>query len=265
VTYGADIKETTKFAAGSYALPFPVLGGRLRIGILYGETTLKAEAKPNDQVTLPVKGAIGSAEVNNTFYGGSLVWSGDIGYLSAAGIMTSGDTEMIDKFICCVGTIYREKHDGYSGSLVAGRVFPLVADGLKLDLRGGLGYTKTKGDPFDTLAPGPVKIFDAFNYSSASASFSPMLFVDMNFNGVLLRPYVQATYKQLFRYTNFSQFTGVGVMDPGSNYTEDKRFYSVEGGLNARYGNFILGAALYHEHSANSSTAGTKVGVTYQF
>ncbi|MEQ1649634.1 MAG: autotransporter outer membrane beta-barrel domain-containing protein [Hyphomicrobiaceae bacterium] len=267
VTYGADIRESTVYAAASMPVPNTMMGGRMRFGVMLGKTFMDIEAKPNSQLLLPLKGQIGSAKVDNTILGASVVWSGAPGYISAAGIFTFGETDMTDKFACCVGDKYKEKHSGFTGSLTAGRVFPLTTDanGLRLDLRGSLGYTNTKGDPFDVSNGAPIAFYDSFNYSTAWVSFAPMLFADIATSGGRVRPYVQASLKHLFNHSNRSQFSGPLILDPGTDYTEGNRVVTVEAGLNASFGNWSLGASIYRENSANYGTTGGKIGATYNF
>ena len=90
-----------------------------------------------------------------------------------------------------------------------------------------------------------------------------MLFADIEAGGIKFRPYAQATFKSLFRYTNTSQFIGVGAAV--TDFSEDKNIKALEGGINIGYANFVLGAAIYHESSAMASTSGAKLGLTYQF
>lgn len=267
VTFGSDIREITTYGATSFSLAESVYGGRMRLGLFAGKTWMDVEARPNAQIALPLKGAIGSAEVDNTVLGASAIWSAGKGYVSVAGIYTTGTTVMTDKFVCCVGTKYREKHDGFTGSVVAGQVFALSGgdDGIRLDLRGSLGYTRTKGDPFDAANGAPVAFFDSFSFSTAWASFSPMLFTDVAMSGGRLRPYLQGTIKGLLDYSNRSQFSGPGVVDPGTKYDEARTLYSLEGGINANFGNWLLGASLYRELSSTARTTGGKLGVTYVF
>ncbi len=267
-TYGAEIKEASGFGSLSLASPGLIFGGHIRFGMMAGATNLTVESKPNTANPAPAKGSIGSADIDSAMFGGSVLWYGDIGYISAAVVAFTGDTTMSDKFLPGVITRFQQSSSGTSSSLTIGRTFPITPgdNTVKLDLRGSYGFTRATTSALDANPALPGTSLLSFEYETSSLSFSPMLFADLKAGDVNIRPFVQGTVRKLFDYTNKSRAYGAFI--PGTvygNYDEARLFGTIEAGINASYQNWQFGLSVYTEQSDDSDTIGGKIGGSYQF
>jgi hypothetical protein len=267
VSYAFDIKEASAFGQASYGLG-TVVGGAVRLSVIFGHNWLDLEAKPNSLNPLPAKGAIGSAENESFMAGGSLLWHSRQSYVSVVVLAHHGDTTLVDKFPG-PGNFIRYNYDtaGVISNLLVGHVFNLAGGdkGVKLDLRGGLGYIRNSGSSFDVSVPPGPPVYAEFDFSAATASFSPMLFADIAMAGGILRPYVQGTVKTYFNYSNSSALYDATGLLQVFKFNEDKVFTSVELGLNFVSGSWAFGAGYTHEWSDDVKTDAGRLSAVYKF
>jgi len=264
-TYAFDTTESSAFVTGFYKIPGTVLGGgSLAFAGLIGANNLDMEMRPNRANPFPAKGQIGSAENESLLYGGNVVWSYNLTYVSAMVVGHSGNTDLTDKFLG-PGNFVRFSYDtsGVIGNLVVGQVVPLGAgpNALKLDLRGSLGYVKNEGDAYDQKVPLPgIKLFTSSDFEATSVAFSPMLFMDFNAGGGVMRPYIQATVRKFIDYENTTTLTdGTGAILDKFFFNESHLYYNVELGYSFNSGNWSVGAAYYVDFSDDVMTNGGRV------
>ncbi len=158
---------------------------------------------------------------------------------------------------------------GATGNFAIGQVFDLTGGqnggGVKLDLRPGIGFTKS-GCEMPVRDEGVLKP----NYSSVNASLSAMVFSNLPMANGFLTPYLQSTVKHQFAYKNAVDNIGrpqffEGIPLDTKEFTTFEQSHShleSELGVNYTSGNISFGAAAYYSVSSDEQTVGGRLGLT---
>lgn len=231
-----EVDEGSVFANGSYDLPGTVFGGRVRVSGLVGYTRLEQE----DNVI--------KTEIDSAIYGGSYLWSKGQFYTMALVIGLHGEahgSDGLDAF----------DHDvhGYFANAVAGYTFDLMG-GTRFDLRAGLGRYDVETGSFviERFTGEAMKGFS----DASHASLTGTLFTLIETGGGTMRPYVLASYKNVFGET----IRTVGALDASFSQADD--YGKVEFGFDYGAGRVTYGGAAYTEFSADETTFGARLGLS---
>jgi hypothetical protein len=162
-------------------------------------------------------------------------------------IGVSGDAETTNG-----GGDYDYGISGYFTNSVMGYTFSLPGT-WKFDVRGNLGHYDVKGDTF--TIPGTTArirgVSEAWN-----AGITGTLFTLVDVGGGVMRPYVLASYKNVF--DEDIEVEG----DFEASFEQANDFGKVELGFDYVQGSVTYGAAAYTEFSADENTLGARLGVS---
>jgi hypothetical protein len=240
------------------------MGGQLKVSAFGGYNWLSLDVRPND-VNPGDPGTIGSAKNESILIGGSALWSMDTLYALATIVGNWGETRLVDK----VGDYpnihdYRFNTHGIIASFTAGKVFELAGpNGPMLDVRGAIGYTESKNDPFANVFGDEFRIrFATWNSTGAVTLFTN---IPMQHNA-LFRPFVQGYVRQEFGYNYTLAFTqsGSGAFTL-TKYEQSPTYVGVDAGIAYTQQNMNFGASVYYEQSGDEHTLGGRVRLSWQF
>ncbi|HML41377.1 MAG: hypothetical protein JNN24_17085 [Hyphomicrobium zavarzinii] len=244
-TNGFEIDEGSVFANGSYDLPGTYFGGKVRVnGLLgYNRLSLDLDRAPGDVTA-------GKTDIDAFIYGGSYLWSQGSFYSMTLIIGVSGDADAIDSLS---GGRYSYDLSGYFSNSVMGYTFDWPGNGWKFDLRGALGHYDIHTDRFAFAnGLGTIKgVSEAW-----SGSITGTLFTVFDYNGGTMRPYILASYKNVF--DEDIKVKGDFVAE----FEQANDFGKVEVGFDYVQGILTYGAAGYTEFSSDESTFGGRLGVS---
>lgn len=244
-TQGFEIDEASVFANASYDLPGTYFGGRVRVNGLVGYNRLSQDGDPT-----PGGVTSGKTDIDAFIYGGSYLWSKGSFYSMSLIIGVSGDADAVDGL---TGGRYSYDVSGYFTNSVIGYTFDWPGNGWRFDLRAGLGHYDVETDRFDFAGGGgTIKgVAEAW-----SASLTGTLFTLVDYNGGTMRPYILASYKNVFDedieikgdfVAEFEQADDFGKFELGFDYAKGMLTYGVAG---------------YTEFSADETTIGARLGVS---
>jgi len=244
-TQGFEIDEGSVFANGSYDLPGTYFGGKVRVSGLAGYNRLSVDGDPT-----PGGVTSGKTDIDAFIYGGSYLWSQGSFYSMSLIIGVSGDADATDGL---TGGSYSYDVSGYFTNSVMGYTFDWPGNGWRFDTRVGLGHYDVETNRFDFAGGGgTIKgVSEAWN-----ASITGTLFTLVEYNGGTMRPYILATYKNVFDEN--IEIKGDFVAD----FEQANDFGKVELGFDYVKGMFTYGVAGYTEFSADESTIGARLGVS---
>lgn len=231
-----EVDEGSVFANGSYDIPGTVLGGRGRISGLVGYTRLEHE----DIVI--------RTDIDSVVYGGSYLWSSGQFYAMTLVIGLSGEAEGSDG-------LDRFDYDvhGFFTNAVAGYTFNL-AGATKLDVRAGVGYYDMKATSF-VLPRFTSEAMGGFS-EAWNASITGTLFTLIETGGGTMRPYILASYKNVFD----EEIRATGALE--ASFTQADDYGKAEVGFDYATGLVTYGAAAYTEFSADENTFGARLGIS---
>lgn len=246
-TSGFDIDEGSIFANVSYDLPGTYFGGKVRINGLVGYNRLSQD--------FDTPGA--KTDIDAFIYGGSYLWSRGSFYSMTLILGVTGDADAraagAESTGGAGGGDYGYDISGYFTNSVIGYTFDWPGNGLRFDLRGGLGHYDVDTNRFKFAATDlRIKgVAEAWN-----ASITGTLFSIVNYGDGTLRPYILASYRNVF--DEDIEIKG----DVLAEFEQANDFGKVELGFDYAQGALTYGAAAYTEFSADESTVGARLGVS---
>jgi hypothetical protein len=227
--------EISAFGSGFVELPGAFLGGQLQAGAFAGYAQIQLKSGPIHGIPGT---DYGNKSDNGSFVGGGYaLYTGGANY----GMLTlSGNVGESEQISQDIGTAFSAFYgtSGFVGSFIGGHVFDLIhgetfkdrgaAGGLKLDLRGGLGYQTFEGARFVDPAGQSLKAEAEAWIGMASAT----VFTTTQWGEGTLRPYVKGEVRQQLSYDNtvhyygpdaprtfgFGQNDTMGVIELGFDY-----------------------------------------------
>lgn len=238
-----EIDEGSIFANASYDLPGTYFGGKVRVNGLLGYNRLSQD--------YDVGGA--KTDIDAFIYGGSYLWSKGSFYTMSLIIGVSGDADATTPGGVAGGGRYDYDVSGYFTNSVIGYTFDWPGNGWRFDLRAGLGHYDIDTNRFE-FAANNLKIkgvAEAWN-----ASITGTLFTLVNYNGGTLRPYILASYKNVFDEDIEVKGDFVAEFDQADD------FGKFELGFDYAQGILTYGAAGYTEFSSDETTFGARLGVS---
>jgi hypothetical protein len=247
-TNGFEVDEGSVFANASYDLPGTYFGGKVRVnGLLgYNRLSLDSDRAPGETVA-------GKTDIDAFIYGGSYLWSQGSFYSMTLIIGVSGDADAFAAGGVAPGGSYSYDVSGYFTNSVIGYTFDWPGDGWKFDLRGGLGHYDVHTNTFEFAnAAGTIK----GSTEAWSGSITGTLFTLVEYNGGTMRPYILASYKNVF--DEDIKVRG----DFAADFKQADDFGKVELGFDYVQGIWTYGAAGYTEFSSDESTIGARLGVS---
>lgn len=241
-TTGFDVNEGSVFANVSYDLPGTFFGGRVRVTGLAGY----------DRLTQDLDGNLGSTDIDAFIYGGSYLWSKGSFYSMSLIIGVSGDADAWSAGALATGGKYNYDVSGYFTNSVYGYTFELQGP-WKFDVRAGIGHYDVSTNSFEFAnGAGIIKgVSEAWN-----ASITGTLFTVFDYNGGTMRPYLLASYKNVF--DEKIDIKG----DATASFEQANDYGKVELGFDYVQGMVTYGAAGYTEFSSDESTVGGRLGVS---
>lgn len=248
-TPGFEIDEASVFANVSYDLPGTYFGGKVRINGLVGYNRLSQDV---DRV--PGAAQRGKTDIDAFIYGGSYLWSKGSFYSMTLIIGLTGDADARAAGVpgVAAGGDYDYDISGYFTNSVIGYTFNTPGE-WKFDVRAGLGHYDVETDRFEFAGGGgTIKgVAEAW-----SASITGTLFKLVDYNGGTMRPYILASYRNVF--DEDIEIKGDFVAD----FEQANDYGKVELGFDYVKGMLTYGAAAYTEFSADESTIGARLGVS---
>ncbi|MCC7251898.1 autotransporter domain-containing protein [Hyphomicrobium sp.] len=242
-TQGFEIDEGSVFGNVSYDLPGTYFGGKVRVNGLAGYNRLSQDIDTSGAKT----------DIDAFIYGGSYLWSKGSFYSMSLIIGLSGEADGVES---TVGSKYSYDVSGYFTNSVIGYTFDWPGTGWRFDLRGGLGHYDVSTDSFTFVnnpAAGKIKgVAEAWSGSITGTLFT---LVETDGGGVL-RPYVLASYKNVF--DEEIEVKGDFVAE----FEQADDFGKVELGFDYVKGALTYGAAAYTEFSEDEKTIGARLGVS---
>lgn len=243
---GYDVDEASVFANVMYDLPGTYFGGRVRVNGLLGYGWM-------DQKGDPVPGAPGvrtfSADIDSFFYGGSYMWSQGSFYTMSMIIGMSGDVDGIG----VGGLSYDHDLSGYFTNSVMGYTFQLPG-AYRFDLRGALGHYDVGSNWY--TAPDATGARIKSSSEAWSGSITGTLFTLVEMDGGVMRPYVLASYKNVFDEDIEIKGDFTGSFEQADDYGK------VEFGFDYVAGMMTYGAGFYTEFSSDQNTFGGRLGAS---
>ena len=203
-------------------------------------------------------------------FGGTLLWSSQGTYALASAVGFRGESTIRDAYDDCTRAgcnlhRYEFNTSGFMLTSTVGHVFDLGGpSGAKLDLRGSLGYAQNRGDAFRQF----IGYDQSYAFSTWNTQAGATLFTNIvGQNGGLLRPYIQATIRHDFDYSNSLTAVDVEGTSPGLGgqtfSTENHTFGGLTAGVAYNIDRLTFGAAVYTESSGDERSLGGRLGVSY--
>jgi len=241
-TAGFDINEGSVFGNASYDLPGTYFGGRVRVNVLAGY----------DRMTQDIDANGGSTDIDAFIYGGSYLWSKGNFYSMSLIIGVTGNADARTAGALAGGGKYDYDISGYITNSVYGYTFDLQGP-WKFDVRAGIGHYDIDTNRFKFAAT-DLRIKGAAE--AWNASITGTLFTTFDYNGGTARPYVLASYKNVFD-------EDIDVKgDATASFEQANDYGKVELGFDYVQGLITYGAAGYTEFSSDESTIGARLGVS---
>jgi len=239
-TAAFETDEGSVFANGSYDLPGTYFGGKIRVSALAGYDRLSQDARDGSFKN----------DIDAFIYGGSYLWSKGNFYSMSLIIGVSGDADGSN-----VGGNYSYDVSGYFTNSIYGYTFDL-AGAWKFDARVNIGHYDVETDRFEVAGGGA-----AIKGSSEAwnAGITGTLFTLVEVGGGVMRPYVLASYKNVFDEDIDVKGDLTASFDQADDYGK------VELGFDYVAGILTYGAAAYTEFSADENTVGARLGVSVKF
>lgn len=242
-TEGYEIDEGSVFGNVSYDLPGTYFGGKVRVNGLAGYNRLEQDMDIAGNAT----------DIDAFIYGGSYLWSQGSFYTMTLIIGVTGDADATTAGGAAGGGDYSYDVSGYFSNSVMGYTFDWPGNGWRFDLRGGLGHYDVDTNRFEFAnGAGTIKgVSEAWN-----ASITGTLFTVVEVGGGTMRPYLLASYKNVF--DEEIEIKG----DVTADFEQANDYGKVELGFDYAQGILTYGAAAYTEFSADESTIGGRLGVS---
>lgn len=268
-TFAYETDEASVFANVVAGIPGTVLGGQLKISGFVGYNQLSLDLESNELRVLDPN-QFGSAENGSVIAGGTALWSLDRTYALASVVGAWGETKLVDSVDDCGNpgcNLHRYRYDtsGFIGTLTAGKVFALTSapSGPMLDLRGSVGYTQNDGESFKNVFGDSLDVdFSTWNGTVGATVFANMVMG----NSAVLRPYVQASFRQEWDYVNEIRFiqAGSGALAVTA-YQQDHSYLGLDAGLTYTIEKMTVGGSVYVDGSADDETLGGRLGASWTF
>jgi hypothetical protein len=269
--YAWSTREASVFGTGVYTMPGTVLGGQLKVSIFGGHNWLSLEMKNGGGNILDTaNGQFGKASNESVIVGGTALWAQKNTYVLASVVGLWGETSLSDAIDFCdtpTPGCHLRRYDydtsGFIGTLTAGHVFALSASptGPMLDLRASGSYTQNIGNTFANFEGDLQK----WTFSTWTLTGSATLFSNIPLqNSALLRPYLQGYVRQEIDYRNKLAFNLIAGGSGIVLYDQAHTYGGVDLGLTYTLGNMTLGSAIYYDASADESTLGGRLGISWK-
>lgn len=233
----SESDEASVFANASFDLPGTVFGGQVRISGLIGGNWLSQETSFSD------------SQIDAIVYGGSYLWSYGSLYAMTLVIGLSGEVDNRT-----YGDRYNYDIAGYVANSVVGYTFRMP-ENLSFDLRGSVGRYDVSGDSYVLAQFGGGRLGGAADAWNAALTGTLFTIVEIEGGGVI-RPYVAATYKNVFD----EDIELRGALTASLEQADD--YGKVELGYDYVQGLMTLGAAAYTEFSADEHTFGARIAMS---